>query len=144
MIETLKSTLRLRTVAVSRFMAVVCVVFLLPLAGCSSMKESPDTSDASFFQNPDRVWAAIQMSLDTLEYEIENSNRPDGEMRAVPIDGDSEPKIVLEIRQVAWTTDQVRVYVTPADGGSGEPATQTALDKAAADFLAVLKRKLGG
>ena len=119
------------------------MVFALSLSGCSSMTTPAGAQAANFFQNPDRVWAAIQMSLDTLEYEIEGSNRPDGTMRAVPIDDDA-PSIVFEISQVAWTQDQVRVYVKPVAGGSGPSIEQGVLDKAAADFLTVLKRKLGG
>ena len=120
------------------------LIVVVSLAGCASVKTPPGTSSASFFQNPDRVWAAIQMSLDTLEYEIESSNRPDGKMRAVPLAGGDGPSIALEIDQVAWTQDQVKIYVKPVAGDPGSSVSQELLDKAAADFLTVLKRKLGG
>ena len=134
---------KFRPANAGRLVVVASMVFVLSLSGCSSMKTPAGTQEANFFQNPDRVWAAIQMSLDTLEYEIESSNRPDGKMRAVPIDDDA-PSVVFEISQVAWTQDQVRVYVKPVAGDSGPLVGQDVLDVAAADFLTVLKRKLAG
>ena len=121
------------------FLAVLAVFF----SGCSSVKTPPDTVNANFFENPNRVWAAIEISLDTLDYEVESSNRPDGKMRAVP-GGDSDGMpVALQIDQVAWTQDQVRVYVKPVALDTSSPVGQEALDKVAADFLTVLKRKLG-
>ena len=143
MVDFLRLDPRFRPANAGRFFVVASMVFALSLSGCSSMKTPAGTQEANFFQNPDRVWAAIQMSLDTLEYEIESSNRPDGTMRAIPID-DEAPPVVFEISQVAWTQDQVRVYVKPVAGESGPSVGQSVLDKAAADFLTVLKRKLAG
>ncbi len=51
--------------------------------------------------------------------------------------------VALQIDQVAWTQDQVRVYVKPVALDTSSPVGQEALDKVAADFLTVLKRKLG-
>ena len=121
----------------------VTLIVMLSSVGCASVKTPPGTSTVSFFQNPDRVWAAIEMSLDTLEYEIVSSNRFDGKMRAVPLADDDGPSIAYEIDQVAWTSDQVKVYVKPVAADSDSSVDQSDLDKAAADFLAVLKRKLG-
>ena len=130
---------RTRAVAVA-----AALIIVVSMAGCASVKTPPGTSTASFFQNPDRVWAAIEISLDTLEYEIETSNRADGKMRAVPLGGGDGRSIALEIDQVAWSQDQVKIYVKPVAGDPGSPVSQENLDKAAADFLTVLKRKLGG
>jgi len=114
------------------------------VVSCASVKNPPGTVTAQFFQNPDRVWEAIQISLETLEYVVESSNRDEGVIRAAKPADDQTPWVALDINQVMYTQDQVNVFVRGvAEDPSAAPG-QEALDKAAQDFVTVLKRKLGG
>jgi hypothetical protein len=106
--------------------------------------ESEGPYVTSFFRNPDVVWAGIELSLDAVGYEITDSNRPDGKIRAVSGTGGEGPEIVLLIDQVVRTEDQVFVYVKPRFGDADSPATPAQLEAAARDFLAVLDRKMSG
>ena len=108
------------------------------------MKNPPGTVTAQFFQNPDRVWEAIQLSLEILEYVVESSNRDEGVIRAAKTADDQTPWVALDINQVMYTQDQVNVYVRGEAEDPSAPPSQEALDKAAQDFVTVLKRKLGG
>jgi hypothetical protein len=119
------------------------VVASMVMASCASVAEPPGTASAQFFQNPDRVWAAIGETLETLGYEVETSNRIDGVIRAVAAAGVEFPGIVLEISQVMHTGDQVNVYVKPSPA-VGSTADREAANAAAGDFVSVLKRKLAG
>ena len=123
------------------FAAVVLAAMVL--ASCASVAEPPGTASAQFFQNPDRVWAAIGETLETLGYEVETSNRMDGAIRAVPAAGGESPGIVLDISQVMHTGDQVNVDVKPRPA-PGSRADRQTTNAAAGDFVAVLKRTLAG
>ncbi len=113
------------------------------VVSCASVKNPPGTVTAQFFQNPDRVWDAILLSLDTLGYEVTSSNRDDGVIRAALPAGDTSG-VGLEINQVMNTQDQVNVYVRGVAEDASSSPSREALDKAAQDFVTVLKRKLGG
>jgi len=114
------------------------------MISCASVKNPPGTVTAQFFQNPDRVWEAIQISLESLEYVVESSNRDEGVLRAAKPADDQTPWIALDINQVMNTQDQVNVYVRGvAEDPSAAPG-QDELENAAQDFVTVLKRKLGG
>jgi len=127
------------------FVLVLAAVMTAALmVSCASVKNPPGTVTAQFFQNPDRVWEAIQISLENLEYEVESSNRDEGKIRAAKPADDQTPWIALDINQVMNTQDQVNVYVRGvAEDPSAAPG-QDELEKAAQDFVTVLKRKLGG
>jgi len=113
------------------------------MVSCASVKNPPGTATAQFFQNPDRVWEAIQLSLDALDYVVESSNRDEGVIRAARPSDDTTPWIALDINQVMYTEDQVSVFVRGvAEDPSAAPSQET-LDKAAQDFVTVLRRKLG-
>ena len=125
---------------VSRFVPVALLVFSL---ACSTQQPADENAfRVSFFQNADRVWSAIQMSLIDLDYEVEDSNRMDGTMRASSSVG--ETTIELDIRQIQYTEDQVNVFVRPVDGGGTDVAEAGALKAAGDAFLKVLNSKLGG
>jgi hypothetical protein len=113
------------------------------MMSCASVKNPPGTVTAQFFQNPDRVWEAIQISLENLEYVVESSNRDEGVIRAARPADDQTPWIALDINQVMHTEDQVNVYVRGVAGDSSAAPGQDELEKAAQDFVTVLKRKLG-
>ena len=127
-------------------LASVALVFTVLLAaGCSSYQASPEgTWTATYFENPDRVWNAIELALLELDYEVITENRDDGVIRAESSADDDGMVIALAIDQVMRTQDQVNVYVKPAvvgDQGSSDPD----LLKAAADeFVKVLENKLKG
>ena len=123
--------------------ALVAVMAVVMAVGCASLKNPPGTVTAQFFQNSDRVWEGIQLSLEALEYVVESSNRDDGVIRAAKPADDQTPWIALEINQVANTQDQVNVYVRGVPEDPSAAPDQETLDKAAQDFVTVLKRKLG-
>jgi hypothetical protein len=118
------------------------LVVVLSLAACSSLGGAPDGWRVNSFKDPDTVWAAIELVLLELDYEIVAKHRPDGVIRAEPGAADDGTVIALAIDQVARTDDQVSVYVKPSfvgDGGSVDPD----LLKAAADnFVRTLRGKL--
>lgn len=131
-------------IARSCVLTLAAVVATGLLVACASVKNPPGTATAQFFQNPDRVWEAIQLSLDTLDFVVESSNRDEGVIRAARPADDTTPWIALDINQVMYTQDQVNVFVRGvAEDPSAAPSQET-LDKAAQDFVTVLKRKLGG
>ncbi len=123
--------------------SLVLIAIVAASAACSTsnaVEESPWR--ANFFQNSDRVWSAIQMSLIELDYEVEESNREDGTLRAIWSKDDVA--IALVIDQIQRTEDKVNVYVRPADGGGAKTAGRDELDSAAGKFMTVLNFKLGG
>jgi hypothetical protein len=124
-------------------LVVAAVVIAGFVVSCASLKNPPGTVTAQFFQNPDRVWDAIQVSLETLEYVVESSNRDEGVIRAAKPADDQTPWVALDINQVVHTEDQVNVFVKGvAEAPSAAPGRDE-LEKAAQDFVTVLKRKLG-
>ncbi len=128
-----------------RLLLVLTVVMTAgSMVSCASVKNPPGTVTAQFFRNPDRVWEAIQLSLETLEYVVESSNRDDGVIRAARPADDQTPWVALDISQVMYTQDQVNVFVRGVAEDPAAAPSQEALDKAAQDFVTVLKRKLGG
>lgn len=112
------------------------------VVSCASVRNPPGTVTAQFFQNPDRVWDALGLSLDTLGYEVTSSNRDEGVIRAKMPAGDTSG-VGLEINQVMYTQDQVDVFVRGVARDAASSPNQEELDRAAQDFVAVLKRKLG-
>ena len=112
------------------------------VVSCASVRNPPGTVTARFFQNPDRVWDALGLSLDTLGYEVTSSNRDEGVIRAKKPAGDTSG-VGLEINQVMYTEDQVDVFVRGVASDPVASTNQEALARAAQDFVAVLKRKLG-
>lgn len=110
---------------------------------CSSVRIPPGTMAARFFQNPDRVWEGIQLTLETLEYVVESSNRDEGTIRAARPADDPMPWVALEINQVMYTEDQVNVFVRGVPEDPADPPDQQVMEEAAQDFVTVLKRKLG-
>jgi hypothetical protein len=122
-------------------LGVTVALALAMIAACSSgpyMK--PDPWMRQYLDPPDRVWQAIQISLDELEYTIESSNRPDGKIEAITSTDESEPPVGLLIDQVVWSEGEAKVYVKPADGNAESEAYQ----KAAKAFLDELDKQLKG
>jgi len=127
-------------------LAVAAVVIALGFGlACSSWSSSPpDSWTGSYFQNPDRVWAAILETLIDLGYEVAESNRPDGTIRTVPRADEESADVVLSINQVVYTNDQVNVYVKPSVGDAGGAADSGVLKAAADQFMAALNNNLQG
>lgn len=122
----------------------VVVTAIVSVASCASVKSPPGTVTVQFFQNPDRVWQGILLSLDTLEYVVESSNRDEGVIRAAQPAEEETSRVALDISQVMYTQDQVNVFVRGVAEDPSAAPSQDVLDKAAQDFVSVLKRKLGG
>jgi hypothetical protein len=113
------------------------------LAACSSGRaESDDRWMRGYLAPPDRVWTAIQISLDELGYDIEKENRIDGTMRAVGLADGPNRGIVLKIDQI-MRTDVVRVHVNAGGSSSGGQVDMKRLDAAASEFLTLVDIKLG-
>jgi hypothetical protein len=121
------------------------IVVVVSLTACSTSFGAPDgTWKASYFANPDRVWASIEITLIDLDYEITSENRPDGIIRATSEPSEDGTVILLAIDQVMRTEDQVHVYVKPSFVGE-EGSQDPGLLKAASDaFMTALNDKLNG
>jgi hypothetical protein len=128
-----------------RATALVIAVLLATVivAACSSGRsDSDDRWMRGYLAPPNRVWTAIQISLDELGYDIEKENRNDGTMRAVGLADGPNRGIVLKIDQI-MRTDVVRVHVNAGGSSSGGQVDMKRLDAAASEFLALLDIKLG-
>ena len=123
--------------------SLVLIAVLVASAACSTSNPAEDSPwRANFFQNADRVWSAIQMSLIELDYDVEESDREDGTLRA--ISSKDDVSIALAIDQIQRTEDKINVFVRPADGGGAKTAGRDELDSAAEGFIKLLNSKLGG
>jgi hypothetical protein len=112
---------------------------------CSSFEGSSEGIwTASYFENPDRVWNAIELALLELDYDVVTENRVDGVIRAESGASDDGTVIALAIDQVMRTQDQVKVYVKPSLGGDRGSADPDLLKAAAEAFLENLEDKLKG
>ena len=133
---------RTRRPVFSIFPVVAVVICLTSILACSSLSSSsPDSWTGRYFQNPDRVWAAILETLIDLDYRVAVSNREDGTIQTEPQAGEDHAGVVLSIDQMMHTHDQVSVYVKP----SGVDGADSGARKAAADqFMAALNKKLQG
>jgi hypothetical protein len=124
---------------------VALAIALSSCLACSSLsKSSPDTWSSSYFQNPDRVWATILETLIELDYEVAESNRPDGTLRTEPQAGEENAGVMLSINQVVYTADQVNVYIKPSAGDPGDTIDPGVLKAAADQFKAALDKNLQG
>jgi len=120
------------------------VIVALGLGGCASGPAGPGNEEwsAAYVDNPDRVWAAIQQTLDELGYEVDEESRFDGTIRAAEITDRPDQSIVLHIDQIQ-RTEVARVHVRPAGGPTGGPDGYRRLDEAVRAFLAGLDSRLG-
>lgn len=128
------------------FLPVTIVVIALSLCpACSSLSgSSPNTWTGTYFQNPDRVWAAIIETLIDLDYRVAESSRYDGKILTEPREGENLAGVVLSINQIMRTSDQVKVYVSPSAGEAWDGVDPVALKAAADQFMAALNKKLHG
>ena len=142
----LSETRAIASQTLSRLSAATSIIALVvSVAGCSTSRGSPeDTWTATFFNNSDRVWNAIELTLLELDYEVTTENRADGVIRAESAPAEDGTVIVLAIDQVVRTEDQVNVYVKPSVGGSGVSTNQDLLKAAADAFVKTLEDQLRG
>jgi hypothetical protein len=120
------------------------IAVVISLTACSTLENSSDGWRVNFFKNPDSVWAAIELSLLELDYEVIAKNRPDGTIRAESKPADNGAVIALAIDQVMRTENEVSVYVTPSFAGGGGSANPDVLKAAADEFVKSLERTLNG
>ena len=134
---------RARRLTLGLLPVVALLICVTSMPACSSLSTStPDSWTGSYFQNPDRVWAAILETLIDLDYEVAESNREDGTLRTAPHGDEEGANVVLSINQVMHTMDQVNVYVKPSAGDGGGAADPGVLKAAADQFKAALDKKL--
>jgi hypothetical protein len=124
--------------------ATVLLVMVTLLSACSSLGGASDGWRVNSFKDPDTVWAAIELALLELDYEIVTSNRPDGVIRAESRRTDDGTVIALAIDQVVRTDDQVSVYVKPSFAGNGGSSDPDLLKAAADAFVKHLESTLNG
>lgn len=120
----------------------VCSVLALAVLvglGCSSSAPAGEQWTASYVEPPDRVWAAINQTLEDLGYEIEQADRHESIIVARSSGDESDPPMTLRIAQVA-RTEVVRVHVTPASATSDDER----FTAAAGEFLATLDAAMKG
>ena len=128
-----------------RELAVVTLLVLLAIAGCSTWSsDSSDTSRANFVRDPFRVWSAIELAVIEIEYRVEESDEMQGTLRAVSNTGGKGPEIVLDISQVGRGGDHVSVFVKPSFSEAGGTGDQDLLDQAATAFMKRLDELLNG
>lgn len=129
-----------------RLSAASCIIALvISVAACSTFRgSSEDTWTATFFENSDRVWNAIELALLELDYEVTTENRTDGVIRAESAPAEDGTVISLAIDQVVRSEDQVNVYIKPSFGGDGVSTSQDLLKAAAEAFVKVLEDQLRG
>jgi len=125
-------------------LAAVVITLSFCLACSSWSSSSPDSWTGSYFQNPDRVWAAILETLIDLDYRVAESNREDGTIQTEPAAGEDHAGVLLSINQVMHTMDQVNVYVKPSGGDAGGSIDAAVLRASADQFMAALNKKLQG
>jgi hypothetical protein len=122
---------------------IALVVMVVSLSACASSKAASDgTWRANFFVNSDRVWNAIEVSLTDVNYQVTEKSRFDGTIRAESAAADDGTVIVLDINQVAYTNDQVNVFVRPSFATGGAAANPELLKAAADRFMSILNMKL--
>jgi len=110
---------------------------------CASTPAGGDDWATQYVGSPDRVWAAIQLSLDELGYSIEDENRPDGRLRAVSTPSQQEAVVVLRIDQI-MRSNIVKVYVKVNNDPSDPQLDLEQREAAAREFLAELNGRLYG
>jgi hypothetical protein len=127
----------------SRLIWCGAMTLIVSAVACSSGGDSGDTWMRGYLDPPNRVWTAIQISLDELGYRIEKENREDGTIRAVAEEDGPRKGIVLKIDQI-MRTDTVRVHVGVGESSSGRPTDMKRMEAAASEFLGLLDTKLIG
>lgn len=143
--QDLRVPTRDRPIRVLRQMVMtVLVAGVVSLSACSSTDSSTEGWRANFFKDSDRVWAAIELSLLELDYEVTESNRFDGLIRARSVPTEDGTVIELAIDQVVRTDDQVSVYVKPSFGSGGGAGNPNLLKATADAFVKTLESKLNG
>lgn len=137
-----------QNVMISRRECVVVTLLILmaiSLSACSTSRgASEGTWRANYFKDPDSVWGAIELSLIELGYGVTNKNRFDGVIRAESDPAADGTVVVLEIDQVAYTDDQVNVFVKPSFGSAGGDASPDLLKATADAFMTSLNAILNG
>jgi hypothetical protein len=123
--------------------AAVMLAVVIGSACTSGSLGSDDKWMRGYLDDPDRVWAAIHLTLDELGYEVDKENRVDGEIRAAAVENRPNKGVVLKINQV-MRTDVVRVYVHAGETSPGPQPDLKRLDAAAGEFLALLDIKIKG
>jgi hypothetical protein len=122
---------------------IALVLAIVSLSACASSKgTAAGTWRANFFVNSDRVWNAIEVSLIEVDYQVTEKSRYDGTIRAESAAADDGTVIVLDIDQVAYTNDQVNVFVRPSFADEGASANPALLKAAADRFMSILNTKL--
>jgi hypothetical protein len=114
------------------------LVALIGIA-CSSAAPAGEQWSANYVESPERVWVAINQTLEALGYEIEESDRHNSIVIASSEGDEGEPSLRLRVAQVA-RTEVVRVHVTP----HGATPDSDRFGAAAKDFLAALDATLTG
>ena len=125
-----------------RGQALICAMLgLVALVGlaCSSAPPPAEQWTASFVEPPDRVWVAINQTLEDLGYEVDEADRHNSIVIATSGTEGTDPPVVLRVAQVA-RTEVVRVHVTSHDGDADADRFGTA----AREFLSALEATMQG
>ncbi len=118
--------------------ALAGAVALLGLA-CSSAAPAAEKWTASYVDPPDRVWVAINQTLEALGYQIEQADRHESIIVATAGADDPATSVTLRIAQVAHT-EVVRVHVRRQD----DTTDIKRFEAAAGEFLASLDATMNG
>lgn len=124
---------------------ILAIAMVVTLTACSTFNGSSDGNwNTSYFTNPDRAWAAIQIALIDLDYEVVSENRDDGIIRATSEPTEDGTVINLAIDQVMRTDEQVHIYIKPSFAGDQGSTNPDLLRAAAEDLIKALDDKLKG
>jgi hypothetical protein len=119
----------------------LCAGVVFFWAACSSTTGTDSGFNARYMDPPQRVWANIQLTLDDLGYEIEESDQHEGTIWATPAEAEGDSKPPLFITQIK-RTDVTRIHIYPDPESSA--ARTDGFNIAAGDFLTALDDRMKG
>lgn len=126
----------------TRFRLAVSLIMLGVALGCSATAGSPDRDWSRTYAGPlDRVWRAALATLAEAGYEIEDSDRERGRIRAAPSSAPSGRGVVLEVR-LRERGELILVDVQGGGGLTGSPADLGRIEQAVLELLHALDGRL--
>lgn len=132
---------RSTTTGAGRSLRLLLVITAMAIAACSSTSTTGDPATLVYVGSSDDTWTAIHIVLVDLDYDVEKENRDEGTIRAIRSAGDTRPRSVLTIDQVA-RTETISLYVRAEAAPGDPPLDDTRRRELAEEFLQPVKELL--